>query len=105
MVLAHVAAEHARGVGQVLRLGPLLPLGLVIIAAAATWNDDWRTRCRRAGAVALIAAGALHLGLTGEHFGETAATGLFFVASSVAEIAAGVSLFVRRSPTATRAAL
>src|SRR5712691_7981480 len=101
IVLAHL--EHGHGAGQILRFGPLLPVVLVAVAAAMTRGADGATRLRRSGAIALAAAGLLHVGLTPEHFKESGTAGTFFVVSSAAELLVAAALWARRSRAATSA--
>src|SRR5882724_1832208 len=102
MILAHVESVHARGAGQILRLGPLLPLGLVAVVAGFSRGLEWRSTARRASAIALLAAGLLHLALFPEHLDEGVVIGLFFLASTVAEVLPAVLLVVRPSAAVTR---
>lgn len=85
------SAGHATGVGKILRLGPLLSVGIVAIAAGYSAPTDPTTGARRTAAVALTAAAALHLALTPEHLRESPAAGAFFIASAIGEyVAAGM---------------
>src|SRR6266851_2223942 len=102
MILAHVESVHARGAGQILRLGPLLPLGLVAVVAGFSRGLEWRSTARRASAIALLAAGLLHLALFPEHLDEGLVIGLFFLASTVAEVLPAVLLVFRPSAAITR---
>src|SRR5712691_1032974 len=88
MVLGHVEANpHGGSLAVLVRLGPLLPLALI-----ATWAVLVRVRrCDRAGslatgsALAIGAAGAIHLALGPAHLREGVGPGLFFVAAGVAQ--------------------
>src|SRR5437870_2220778 len=95
MLLAHVGAEHAHGAGQVLRLGPLLALALVASTAVLARGRSVRATAAIGAAVALAAAGLLHIALTPDHWRESPAAGVFFVGSSAAELALAAAL-VRR---------
>lgn len=91
LVLAHVeGAVHGGAAAQVLRLGPLLALLLVVAWAwlegagrAASTSGE---RLGAGAAVALGAAGGIHLALVGQHAQESLASGVFFAAAGVAEL-------------------
>jgi len=108
VVPAHVkeAALHG-GAAQLLRLGPLLALLLVVAWAclprAGTAARTPRWRLGAGAAVALGAAGAIHLALVGQHAKESLASGVFFAAAGVAELLLAVAVW--RAPGSRRAAL
>ena len=101
MILAH-AGIHAHGAGHILRLGPLLPLALVACIAGLSRGLPWRGAVRGAAAIALGAAGLLHLALFPEHLHEGSVAGLFFLASAAAELLVAVLLVSRPGPLVTR---
>lgn len=89
MILAHVEPSHGESLAVLVRLGPLLPLALI-----AAWAGLARVRravgsasVAIAAALALGAAGAIHLALAPEHFEESAAAGVFFVVAGLVQFA------------------
>jgi len=105
LILAHVESVHAKGAGQVLRLGPLLPLALVVLVALFSRGLAWRRVVRHAAATALVAVGVLHLALFPDHLREGLVVGLFFLAAAVAQVAVGIAVAFRPSPAVTRLVL
>lgn len=89
MILAHVEPTHGESLAVLVRLGPLLPLAFVAAWAALSWARyaDRSTSVATAAALALGAAGAIHLALAPEHFEESAAAGAFFVAAGLVQFA------------------
>jgi hypothetical protein len=108
LVLAHVeGAVHDGAAAQLLRLGPLLALLLVVAWAwlqrAGTAAPTSRERLGAGAAVALAAAGAIHLALVGQHAQESLASGVFFAAAGVAELLLAAAVW--RTPGSRRVAL
>ncbi len=108
LVLAHVEASvHGGATAQLLRLGPLLALLLVAAWAglerAGPAPGTARGRAGAGAAVALGAAGLVHLGLVGEHAKESLAAGVVFAAAGVVELLLAAALW--RAPGSRRAAL
>ncbi len=107
VVLAHVeAGVHGGAAAELLRLGPLLALLLVAAWAwlARTGTAAAPRRLLGAGAaVALGAAGGIHLALVGQHARESLAAGVFFAAAGVVELLLAVAVW--RVPGSRRAAL
>jgi hypothetical protein len=108
VVLAHVepAGLHA-GAAQLLRLGPLLALLLVaawaVVERAGPAAPPPPRRLGAGAAVALGAAGAIHLALVGQHAKESLASGVFFAAAGAVELLLAVALW--RTPGSRRTAL
>lgn len=99
MVLGHVeATPHGGTLAVLVRVGPLLPLALVVAWAALVRVR----RLDRAGslaagaALALGAAGAIHLALAPEHIEEGLGPGAFFVAAGAAQLALAGLVATRR---------
>lgn len=91
MILAHADELHA-GIAELLRLGVLLPLGLVVL-----WSLLARLRrdARAAGiALCVLFAGVLHLALTPDHLDESRTAGVSFGVAGVAEVAIGIQLLL-----------
>lgn len=91
MILGLADESHA-GLAELLRLGVLLPLGLV-----AVWPllARWRRDSRAAGiATCVLSAGLLHLALTPDHLDESRTAGAMFAAAGVAEVAIGIQLLI-----------
>ena len=108
LVLAHVEASvHGGAVAQLLRLGPLLALLLVAAWTGLEWAGPApgtaRGRAGAGAAVALGAAGVVHLGLVGQHAREGVAAGVVFAAAGVAELLLAAALW--RAPGSRRAAV
>jgi hypothetical protein len=107
VVLAHVegAAVHGGAAQQLLRLGPLLALLLVaawaVIARAGTAAASWRLAA--GAAVAVGAAGAIHLAVIGQHAAESVASGMFFAAAAAIELLLATALW--RTPGSRRTVL
>ena len=98
VVVAHVEGAVAHGgAAQLLRLGPLLALLLVVVwAGLERVGSAPRTSRKRLGsgaAVALGAAGGIHLALVGEHAQESLASGVFFAAAGIVELVLAVALW------------
>jgi hypothetical protein len=89
MILAHVEPTHGESLAVLVRLGPLLPLALIAAWAglARARRADGRASVAIAAALALGAAGAIHLALAPEHFEESAAAGVFFVVAGLVQFA------------------
>lgn len=89
MILAHVEPTHGESLAVLVRLGPLLPLAFVAAWAALSWarHADRSTSVATAAALALGAAGAIHLALAPEHFEESAVAGAFFVVAGLVQFA------------------
>jgi hypothetical protein len=108
IVLAHVeGVVHGGAAAQLLRLGPLLALLLVAawawLGRAGAATSTPRRRLGAGAAVALGAAGGIHLALVGQHAQESLASGVFFAAAGVAELLLAVALW--RTPGSRRTAL
>jgi hypothetical protein len=98
LVLAHVeGVVHGGAAAQLLRLGPLLALLLVAawawLGRAGAATSTPRRRLGVGAAVALGAAGGIHLALVGQHAQESLASGVFFAAAGVAELLLAVALW------------
>jgi hypothetical protein len=105
IVLAHVGV-HGGAAAELLRLGPLLALLLVAAWAwlARTGTPSAPRQWLGAGAaVALGAAGGIHLALVGQHTRESLAAGVFFAAAGIVELLLAVAVW--RVPGSRRAAL
>jgi len=108
MVLAHAEATAAHGgAAQLLRLGPLLALLLVVAWAglerAGSATRASRARLGSAAAVALGAAGGIHLALVGQHAQQSPASGVFFAVAGIVELVLAAALW--RAPGSRRTAL
>jgi hypothetical protein len=108
LVLAHVeGAVHGGAAAQALRLGPLLALLLVVawawLEGAGRAAPTSAERLGAGAAVALGAAGAIHLALVGQHAQESLASGVFFAAAGVAELLLAAAVW--RTPGSRRIAL
>jgi hypothetical protein len=89
MILAHVEPTHGESLAVLVRLGPLLPLAFVAAwaALARARHADRDASVAIAAALALGAAGTIHLVLAPEHFEESGAAGAFFVATGLVQFA------------------
>lgn len=108
MVLGHIeATPHGPPLAVLVRLGPLLPLALVLSWAALVRAR----RCDRGGslaagaALALGTAGAIHLALAPEHAKEGLGPGSLFVAAGLAQLALAGLVATRRGGRAALVAL
>jgi hypothetical protein len=108
LALAHVeGAVHGGAAAQALRLGPLLALLLVVawawLEGAGRAAPTSAERLGAGAAVALGAAGAIHLALVGQHAQESLASGVLFAAAGVAELLLAAAVW--RTPGSRRIAL
>lgn len=108
MVLGHVEARpHGASLAVLVRLGPLLPLVLVVgwAAVVRVRRGDGNASLAIGAALALGAAGAIHLALAPDHAAESAAAGVFFVVAGLAQLALAGLVATRRGGRAALVAL
>lgn len=91
VTLAHVEiAPHGGSLAVLVRLGSLLPLALVGLWWAASRHRSRARSLANGAAIALGAAGAIHLALVPEHARESVVAAAFFFSAGLAQLVLGV---------------